>query len=64
MKIKIPSGGEGKTAHHGIPIAGNNSAAGVDFLTTVSDLTALPAEGMRFGDCNGLFIQWPQQILS
>jgi len=56
MKIKIRSGGEVKTAHHGIPIAGNNFAAGIDVLTTVSDLTALPAEGMRFGDCNGLFV--------
>jgi hypothetical protein len=56
MKIKILSGGEVKTAHHGIPIVGNNLAAGIDFLTTVSDLTALSAEGMRFGDCNGLFI--------
>jgi hypothetical protein len=64
MKIKIRSGGEVKTAHHGIPIVGNNSAAAIDFLTTVSDLTALPAEGMRFGDCNGLFMQGPQQILS
>ncbi len=64
MKIKIINGGEVEKAHHSIPIAGNNFTVGVDVLTTVPDLTALSAKGMRFGDCNGLFMQGPQQILS